>query len=132
MHRIDATTNMTENEAHPHYNKLQFHTDDQLQRPNNAPGLKYPSGYVEPNPIQTENKTVTRCFPSRPPGSTFNAKGIKKKPIVYSTSNGTGIVKVGNLQAVIPSNQTPNDLDDLRIVPSPTHESYVDIVKQAE
>ena len=87
------------------------------------------SDYDEPNSTKTENNTITRCFPLMPREGKF--KSSKQKPVVISTSNGTSIIKVGTLQAVIPSNHTPDDLDDLKIVPSSTHESYVDVVKQS-
>ena len=51
---------------------------------------------------------------------------------MVSTSNGTGIIRVGNLQAVMPSNHTPDGLNNLKIVPSSTHESYVDVLKQSD
>ena len=108
----------------PAYNTLQFHGDDQHNRvhssqPQAVNYLAISSGYVEPDSIPAKPRTV-------------NVETTKQKPVVMSTSGGTGIVRVGTLQAVIPSTYNPDDLDDLKIVPSLTHESYVDVVKQSE
>jgi len=131
MHKIDATPDETRNGADTQYNTLQHHTD--AHNSNNTPKLiqkhiPISSGYVEPDSMETQNNTFTRCVPVK--SLVANAKHTNKKPVVMSTCNGTGIVRVGTLQAVIPSNYTPDDLEDLQIVPSPTHESYVDVVKQ--
>jgi len=112
--------------ADTQYNKLQFHTSDE-QKPENKQELKYFSGYVEPNSMEIENKSATKFFPSVSQAANAN-KTTSQKPVVISTSNGAGIVRVGTLQAVIPSNHTFDDVDDFRIVPSPKHESYVDVV----
>jgi len=129
MHKIDATLNLTGNGTDTQYNTLQYHTD--AHNSNNTPKLTQKhvpisSGYVEPDSMETQDNAITRCFPIR-----LQAANVKStKPVVISTCNGTGIVRVGTLQAVIPSTHTPDDLEDTRIVPSPTHESYVDVVKQ--
>ena len=132
MNKIDAITNVMENGADARYNTLQYHTN--AHNSNNTPKLvqkclPMSSGYVEPNSMKTENNTIIRYFPLTPRAAKIRSS--QQKPVVVSTPNGTGIVKVGNLKAVIPSNHTPVDLDDLKIVPSPTHESYVDVVKQS-
>jgi len=130
MHKIDATPDITKNGADTQYNTLQHHTD--AHNSNNTPKLiqkhiPISSGYVEPNSMETQNNTITKCFPVKSPVA--NAKHTNQKPVVMSTCNGIGILRVGTLQAVIPSNYTPDDLEDIHIVPSSTHESYVDVVK---
>ena len=86
---------MTKNGADTQYNKLQFHTDE--QRPESKQELKYFSEYVEPNSMEIENKTATKCFPSMSRAANAN-KSTSQKPVVISTSNGAGIVRVGTLQ----------------------------------
>ena len=129
MHKCYIVPNETRN---PAYDTLQFHGDDHHNRlhsshPQAVNYLAISSGYVEPDSI---NSNITTHFPTKP--RTANVETTKHKPVVMSTSGGTGIVRVGTLQAVIHSTYNPDDLDDLKIVPSLTHESYVDVVKQSE
>lgn len=126
MHKCNVVPCEAKNQS---YDKLQFHGDDcnRLTVNHQPEYLPVSSGYVEPNSI---NQNIIACFPIKPRRAA-TVESCDQKPVVMSTSNGTGIIRVGNLQAVIPSNHTPDDLDDLRIVPSLTHESYFDVVKQA-
>jgi len=130
MHKIDATSNLTGNTADTQYNTLQHHTD--AHNSNNTPKLNQKrvpisSGYVEPDSMEIQDNAIARFLPVRLQSAKI--KSTKQKPLVMSTCNGTGIVRVGTLQAVIPSTDIPDDLEDIRIVPSSTHESYVDVVK---
>ena len=110
------------------YNTLQFHGHDHVGLPSShQPEANYheiSSGYVE----HSINSNIITCFSKNQ--QVVNEESTKQKPVVVSTSNGTGIIRVGDLQAIIPSNHTPDDLNNLKIVPSSTHESYVDVLKQ--
>ena len=113
------------------YNTLNFHNNDTKSSSNHRPATNYleiTSNYVEPN---SRDGGVVRFFPFKPHRS--KSKKTKNKPVITSRPDGSGIVQVGTLQAIIPSNNTvttsTDDQKRLKIVPSVTHESYVDVVK---
>ena len=127
MYRCDAIHEVNEDENK--YNTLNFHIDDNKVSSHHQPAANYLSitrNYVEPNSADVRDGDI-RCFPLRPRRG--NSKSNKCKPVIISRSDGSGIISVGTLQAVIPSSNAPNDQEEFRIVPSTTHDSYVDVVK---
>lgn len=112
---------------HRPYNTLNFHNDSNNSISNLQPPANYlelTSNYVQPNP---RDDGAFNCFPFWSCRS--NSQSAKNKPTILSRSDGSGLIIVGSLQATIPSSNAPDDDEGLRIVPSATHKSYVDIVK---
>lgn len=113
------------------YNTLNFHNDNNQPPSHHQPASNYLSivgNYAEPNSPDVRDGVVVRCFSLWRPRKS-NSKKNRNKPVITARSDGSGVIRVGTLQAVIPSNNTPSDQGGFRIVPSITHESYVDVVK---
>jgi len=104
MYKCCTVHNIVEDENK--YNTLNFHNDDNKSSSHHRPALNYLSIDVRLD-----------VFPYG------QAETNTNRPVIISRSDGSGVVRVGTLQAIIPSNNTPSDQEGIQIVPSTTHKS---------
>ena len=95
------------------------HTTNSLS--NHSNNMLQDSGYVLPDDCSKPSHITSTSRSNFPTES--EAKKTTNKPTVILKSDGTGFIKTGNLQALIPNNES------FELTPSQTHESYFDVKK---
>ena len=97
---------------------------------NNTAFQMQANGYVLPDDFGKQSLNVSAARSNLTPQNQLEAADKRNKTAHKATvilkSNGTGIIRTGTLQALIPS---PGSDESYTVTPSQTHQSYFDVVK---
>ena len=116
--------------AHSLTSNFEMHSDHTTALSSHSTNMLQANGYVLPDDFgkQSHNMPATRSNLT----TETRLKSAKKrnkpahKTAVILRSDGTGIIRTGTLQALIPSSRSD---ENYAVTPSQTHESYFDVVK---
>lgn len=149
-----SSVNVTSsNHHHNHNSNFQVHSDHSMtsfSQNTTSNSMLQDNGYVLPNSFTRESNmpTITN---SQIKSADKNVKPTHKRPVILKEeSDGSGIIQIGSLQAVIPSSarghnnkiikpvslqavtppsRPPRNDENYRVIPSETHKSYFNVVK---